>query len=36
MHGHGVLKWKDGREYRGEFLEDKRTGNGTFKWRDGR
>lgn len=36
MHGHGVLVWKDGKKYEGEFVNDKREGKGTFTWADGR
>jgi hypothetical protein len=36
MHGAGILKWKDGKRYEGEFVNDKREGNGTFIWADGR
>jgi hypothetical protein len=28
--------WPDGKEYTGDFLEDKRHGNGKFRWKDGR
>ena len=36
MHGKGHLWWPDGKEYYGDFLEDKRHGTGKFKWKDGR
>lgn len=36
MNGKGHLKWADGREYRGEFIDDKRDGYGEFTWKDGR
>ena len=36
MHGKGLLKWKDGKQYLGEFVNDKREGHGTFLWKDGR
>ena len=36
MHGVGVLTWKDGKRYEGEFANDKREGEGTFTWADGR
>ena len=36
MHGFGVLIWKDGKKYEGEFINDKREGQGTFTWADGR
>jgi hypothetical protein len=36
MDGQGVLTWRDGKKYEGQFLNDKREGNGTFIWADGR
>ena len=36
MHGYGILIWKDGKKYEGEFINDKREGKGTFAWADGR
>jgi hypothetical protein len=36
MHGFGLLIWKDGKKYEGEFVNDKREGKGTFTWSDGR
>jgi hypothetical protein len=36
MHGKGHLIWPDGKEYIGEFIDDKRHGHGIFKWTDGR
>ena len=36
MHGYGILIWKDGKKYEGEFVNDKREGKGTFTWSDGR
>lgn len=36
MHGQGVLVWKDGKRYEGQFVNDKREGRGIFKWKDGR
>jgi hypothetical protein len=36
MNGDGYLTWADGREYKGQFKDDKRHGQGTFKWKDGR
>lgn len=36
MHGKGVLKWPNGKQYEGEFKDDKRHGHGVFTWADGR
>lgn len=36
MNGNGVLVWKDGKKYEGQFVMDKREGKGTFTWADGR
>lgn len=36
MHGKGHLIWPDGKQYIGEFEEDKRHGKGKFTWKDGR
>mgnify|MGYP003440447615 CR=1 FL=1 len=36
MHGHGLLVWKDGKQYEGDFVNDKREGTGKFTWADGR
>lgn len=36
MHGKGLIKWKDGKSYDGEYFEDKKQGRGTFIWNDGR
>lgn len=36
MDGEGELKWKDGKMYKGNFVNDKREGHGTFIWADGR
>jgi hypothetical protein len=36
MDGYGVLKWRDGKKYEGNFVNDKREGQGTFMWADGR
>jgi len=36
MHGRGLLVWRDGKRYEGEFVNDKRDGKGTFIWKDGR
>ena len=32
MHGKGILKWKDGKKYEGDFESDKREGYWTFTW----
>jgi hypothetical protein len=34
-HGQGVMKWEDGREYRGQFQFDKMHGFGTMTWPSG-
>lgn len=36
MDGYGVLRWRDGKKYEGNFVNDKREGQGTFIWADGR
>ena len=36
MNGKGVLTWKDGRTYRGNFVNDKKELHGSFEWADGR
>lgn len=36
MHGYGTYVWRDGREYKGEFYNDKKHGNGIFRWADGK
>ena len=36
MHGKGLLIWKDGNRYLGNFYLDKRQGRGVFTWKDGR
>ena len=36
MDGYGVYTWTDGREYSGEYKEDKKHGYGVYKWNDGR
>lgn len=36
MDGQGILTWKDGKSYEGNFVNDKREGQGTFIWSDGR
>jgi len=32
----GYYKWQDGREYTGEWVENKMHGKGVFSWADGR
>lgn len=34
MHGKGTYRWKDGKVYSGEFMNDKMEGNGVFIWPD--
>jgi hypothetical protein len=36
MDGEGILTWKDGKKYKGNFVNDKREGHGEFVWADGR
>ena len=36
MDGQGVLTWRDGKRYEGQFVNDKREGHGVFVWADGR
>jgi len=36
MHGTGLFTWPDGRQYDGEYLDDKKAGYGVFIWPDGR
>ena len=36
MHYKGVFKWPDGREYIGEYVNDKKEGYGEFRWAGGR
>jgi hypothetical protein len=36
MHGKGVFKWPDGKNYDGEYVDDKKEGYGEFTWSDGR
>ena len=36
MEGRGIYTWKDGREYNGEYKEDKKHGFGIYSWNDGR
>ena len=32
MHGKGKITWVDGREYDGEYVDDKKHGYGVYKW----
>jgi hypothetical protein len=36
MHGQGLLLWRDGKKYEGNFVNDMRDGMGLFQWGDGR
>ncbi|CAD8114656.1 unnamed protein product [Paramecium primaurelia] len=36
MNGRGIYYWPDGRNYDGEYLNDKKHGFGVYKWNDGR
>ena len=36
MNGFGVYNWKDGRQYEGEFVNDKKHGKGKYKWANGK
>ena len=36
MHGIGYYKWADGRQYKGEYINDKKNGFGIYSWNDGR
>lgn len=36
MHGKGILTWKNGKKYNGEFNNNKREGKGICVWKDGR
>ena len=36
MHGKGILTWKDGRCYDGEFNFDKKHGQGKYTFADGK
>ena len=36
MEGHGVFTWPDGRNYEGDYKNDKKDGKGIFYWPDGR
>ena len=30
MHGKGVIIWRDGKSYDGEYIDDKKQGKGVF------
>jgi hypothetical protein len=32
MHGEGIFTWKDGRDYKGGYIADKKEGHGVFNW----
>ncbi len=32
MHGKGLYKWPDGREYYGDYVNNIKEGYGRFKW----
>lgn len=36
MHGKGHYSWPDGRQYSGDYVEDKKQGYGTYIWPDGK
>ena len=36
MHGFGVFSWADGRQYEGQYVDDKKEGHGIFTWPDSR
>lgn len=36
MHGKGDFNWPDGKQYSGDYVEDKKEGYGIFKWSDGK
>lgn len=36
MHGVGKYVWSDGKEYRGQYFDDKKTGYGIYTWPDKR
>lgn len=36
MDGFGIYSWKDGRQYEGQYKEDKKHGYGIYTWADGR
>ena len=36
MHGQGLYKWPDGRQYEGNYVDDKKDGYGVYTYPDGR
>lgn len=36
MHGQGIYKWPDGRQYEGNYYDDKKEGFGVYTYPDGR
>ena len=36
MHGKGVFTYKDGKVYKGDYVNDKKEGHGVCEWPDGR
>lgn len=36
MEGFGVHLWPDGRQYQGQYLDDRKHGYGVYSWHDGR
>ena len=36
MHGYGNYSWKNGRNYEGSYMLDKKEGHGVYTWADGR
>ena len=36
MEGYGTYQWSDGRQYQGQYKDDKKHGFGVYSWTDGR
>ena len=36
LHGKGIYSWPDGRQYEGDFVDDKKQGYGSYTWADGK
>jgi hypothetical protein len=36
MHGQGTFSWKDGRQYKGSYINDEKHGQGEFCWPNGK